>query len=322
MLTPKNSATIPLDKKVLLVNELLVNECSLLLYSPGVDVWRSFGSFIDNGLASGETCLYAYDETGIRLQLETIFGEAITQGRLLRFPLGRGYLPKEIEELGEKLEALCAKSRSEKRPARVLVDFGGLVTRHSFDKAVGLLRSLISLKEETFTLPQEKKKHPVLRTAIMAFNLESLDEEQIRTLMGICKNVIISTIDGTTTLALNFRSRRQLEPEVELAPKESLEHFVKRHLETIVLSLLSEHPMCGYDVIKTIYQRYYTSLSQGTVYSLLYSLEAKGLVTVMKAESQRSKIYVLTDQGRKLAESRIKDFVTAQRYLLESIQGT
>lgn len=321
MVTSKNSATIPLDKKVLLINELLVNECSLLLYSPGVDVWQSFGSFIDSGLASGETCLYAYDESGNKLQLETIFGEALASGRLLKFPLGRGYLPKEIEELGEKLKELCAKARSEKCPARILVDFGGLLTRHSFGKAVSFLKELMARKDESFALPQERKKQPILRTAIVAFNLESLNEEEIRTLLEISRNVLLSTVDGTTTLALNFRSRREV-PELELAPKESLEHFVKRHLETIVLSMLSERPMCGYDVIKTIYQRYYTSLSQGTVYSLLYSLEARGLVTLMKGESMRAKLYVLTEQGRALAESRINDFIAAQRYLLESIQRT
>ncbi|MEM3421466.1 MAG: helix-turn-helix transcriptional regulator [Candidatus Hadarchaeum sp.] len=321
MAIPRNAATIPLDKKVLLVNELLVNECSLLLYSPGVDVWRSFGSFIDSGLANGETCLYAYDESNNKLQLETIFGEALSSGRLLKFPLGKGYLPKEIEELGEKLKELCARSRSEKCAARVLVDFGALLTRHSFGKAFTFLKELMARKEEFFTPPQERKRQPILRTAIVAFNLESLNEEEIKTLLEINRNVMISTVDGTNTLALNFRSRREI-PELELAPKESLEHFVKRHLETIVLSMLSERPMCGYDVIKTIYQRYYTSLSQGTVYSLLYSLEARGLVTIMKGESMRSKIYVLTEQGRALAESRINDFIAAQRYLLESIQRT
>ncbi|MEM4188784.1 MAG: hypothetical protein QXN56_06560, partial [Candidatus Hadarchaeum sp.] len=119
MVTSRNSATIPLNKKVLLINELLVNECSLLLYSPGVNVWQSFGSFIDSGLANGETCLYAYDESTNRLQLEMIFGEALSSGRLLKFPLGKGYLPKEIEELSEKLKELCSKSRTEKCPARV-----------------------------------------------------------------------------------------------------------------------------------------------------------------------------------------------------------
>jgi DNA-binding PadR family transcriptional regulator len=218
---------------------------------------------------------------------------------------------------------LCSDVRSEKCSARVLVNFGGLVTRHSFEKAAEFVKALVSKKDETFSSRQEKKKQPILRTAITAFSLESLNEEEIKTLAGACGNVVISSQDGTTTLALNFRmSRGQLEPGIELAPKESLEHFVKRHLETIVLSMLSEHPMCGYDVIKTIYQRYYSSMSQGTVYSLLYSLESKGLLSVTKAESQRSKLYVLTEQGRALAESQIKDFVAAQRYLLESIQKT
>ncbi|MGQ9787721.1 MAG: helix-turn-helix transcriptional regulator [Candidatus Hadarchaeaceae archaeon] len=319
--TYSNSATIPLDRKVLLINELLVNECSLLLYSPGVDVWQSFGSFIKSGLANGEVCLYAYDESNNKLQLDTTFGKDMSNGRFLKFPLGRGYLPKEIEGLGEKLKELCIKSRSEKCPTRILVDFGGLLTKHSFDKAVAFLKEIIARKEEFFKPHHGDKKQPILRTAMVAFNLESLNEDEIRTLLEISRNAVISTVDGTTTLALNFRSRREV-PELELAPKESLEYFVKRHLETIVLSILREHPMCGYDVIKTIYQRYYASISQGTVYSLLYSLEDRGLVTLMKGESMRSKLYVLTEKGRALAESRINDFIAAQRYLLEFIQKT
>ena len=302
-MAPRNSASLPLDKKVLMLNDFLINDCSLLLYSQGVDVWRSFGSFIENGLANGEICLYAYDESNNKLQLDTIYSEAIASGKLRKFPLGKGYLPKEIEKLNDELKNLCADVRSDKCPAIILADFGGLVTRHSFEKAVDFIKAIISKKEETFNSRQEKKKQPLLRTAIMAFNLESLDEEHIKVLIGLNR-------------------RGQLEPGIELAPKDSLEHFVKRHLETIVLSMLSEHPMCGYDVIKTIYQRYYSSLSQGTVYSLLYSLESKGLLSVMKSDSQRSKLYVLTEQGRTLADSKIKDFVVAQRYLLESIQKT
>ena len=37
-------------------------------------------------------------------------------------------------------------------------------------------------------------------------------------------------------------------------------------------------PMCGYDIIKTIFIEYKVFLSQGTVYPILYSLVEQGLL--------------------------------------------
>lgn len=71
-------------------------------------------------------------------------------------------------------------------------------------------------------------------------------------------------------------------PSTEAIPRIALERFVKKHLETLVLSLLPRSPMCGYDLIRTIYQKYHTFLSQGTVYPLLYDRRARaeGLLRV------------------------------------------
>jgi len=80
------------------------------------------------------------------------------------------------------------------------------------------------------------------------------------------------------------------------------------------MALLPRSPMCGYDIIPTIYQRYHTFLSQGTGYPLLYSLEGEGLLSMVKSRSPRSEVYALTEEGK------INDFTSAQKYLLESIR--
>lgn len=312
----RNSASFPLDEKVLLFDNLMDKDYALLLYGPGVDVWRFFYSFMENGLGKDELCICIYDKVNSKLQLDVTFGEAIKTGKLFPFPLGEGYLPKEIEELEGQVKKVYTKARSEEKELRVLIDFGKLITRHSYDKAMDFVKGVLAMSSQS-----AKGKKPVPQTVMTAFNYESLEAEQTKALIGMHKNVLISTKDGTTTLALNFQTRKKIEGNgVEIAQRDALEHFVKRHLETIIYSMLLEHPMCGYDIIKTIYQRYYTSLSQGTVYSLLYALEAKGLLSVAKAETQRSKIYVLTEQGRGVADSQIKDFIVAQQYLLESIK--
>ncbi len=312
----KNSASFPLDEKVLLFDNLLNNDFALLLYGTGVDVWRFFYSFLENGIEKGELCVCVYDKANSKMELDVAFGGALKKGTLLPFPIGGGYLPKEIEDMEGQLKKIAAKARSNGGTLRVLVDFGKLVTRHSYDKALGLVKEILAMPQQG-----TKGKKPLSQTVLTAFNYESLEADQTKALIGMHKNVLISSKDGTTTLALNFQSRRKADENgVEIAQKDALEHFVKRHLETIVYSMLLERPMCGYDIIKTIYQRYYTSLSQGTVYSLLYSLEDKGLLSMAKSETQRSKLYVLTDPGRKVADTQIKDFIVAQQYLLESIK--
>ncbi len=311
----KNSASFPLDEKVLLFDNLMDKDYALLLYGPGVDVWRFFYSFMENGLSKDELCVCVYDRVNSKLQLDVAFGDAIKNGKLFPFPLGGGYLPKEIEDLEGQVKKVYTKARSEEKALRILIDFGKLITRHSYDKAMDLVNGVLAMAS------QSKGKKSAPQTVMTAFNYESLEAEQTKSLIGMHKNVLISTKDGTTTLALNFQTRKKIEDNgIEIAQRDALEHFVKRHLETIVYSMLLERPMCGYDIIKTIYQRYYTSLSQGTVYSLLYSLEAKGFLSVTKAESQRSKLYVLTEQGRGVADGQIKDFIVAQQYLLESIK--
>lgn len=73
--------------------------------------------------------------------------------------------------------------------------------------------------------------------------------------------------------------------------REGNEKFAGRNLEAIVLSMLSEQPMCGYDVIKAIFQRHDVVVSQGRVYPILYSLERRGLLRCELRTNARIKVY-------------------------------
>ena len=73
---------------------------------------------------------------------------------------------------------------------------------------------------------------------------------------------------------------------------------------TLVLKILSERPMYGYEIVTTLAQRSENifSLGQGTLYPLLYSLEKKGLICVCKKmkdkNSGRKRLYYkLTREG-------------------------
>ena len=81
--------------------------------------------------------------------------------------------------------------------------------------------------------------------------------------------------------------------------------------------------MCGYDIIKLIFEKYDIFLSQGTVYPLLYSLKDQG---ILQAEfgrgNMRSKIYSITMEGEEIVKDRLNEFTRAGEYVLSSISSS
>lgn len=87
-------------------------------------------------------------------------------------------------------------------------------------------------------------------------------------------------------------------------------HFVKGGATTLVLSVLNESPMHGYQLVQTIRARSdgIFDLSEGTVYPLLYGLEDKGLVKgawESPSGERRRKVYTLTARGRQALTRRL-----------------
>lgn len=99
------------------------------------------------------------------------------------------------------------------------------------------------------------------------------------------------------------------------------EEIVKNHLEIIILSLLLEKSMCGYDLIKEIITKYNVMISQGTVYPLLYSLKGEGIIHVepMKG-SMKTKRYSITEDTRNNIEKKIEGYIKTEEYILNSIR--
>ncbi len=97
--------------------------------------------------------------------------------------------------------------------------------------------------------------------------------------------------------------------------------IVKNHLEIIMLSMLIEKPMCGYDLIKEIFSRYNVLISQGTVYPLLYSLKGEGILQVesMKGD-MKTKRYFATPNERQSIKKKIYEFIREEESVLNSIR--
>jgi DNA-binding PadR family transcriptional regulator len=99
------------------------------------------------------------------------------------------------------------------------------------------------------------------------------------------------------------------------------ENIIKSHLEIIVLTLLSEMPMSGYNLIKEICAKYNVFLNQGTVYSLLYCLKDENIIRLecMKGD-MRTKRYCIIQEAKPIVERRLEEFIETEDYILNSIK--
>ncbi len=102
--------------------------------------------------------------------------------------------------------------------------------------------------------------------------------------------------------------------------------FRKGCTRTLVMKVLSERPMYGYEIAAALTKRSENifSLGQGTLYPLLYSLEKKGIIRVCKAKDlihsvRKRTYYELSPKGQKALEEDIstwKDIMKGMQLVL------
>lgn len=328
MATASQQVSLSIGDRVLLFKRGK-NGCSLLLYENGTEVYGTLFSFIESGLENDELCIFAYDNTERKIYPEDVLGTYVEAGKLHLLPIEKGGVLRGIKELNSKVCELCRRVRSKNGKAmRVAIDFGSLSTRSTFDNIIDCVRGVLQKRDEKIPLAWSRVRYkrknvklPLPLRVITAFDVDSLTGDAVGRLLELHENVIASTRNEHRMSLLNYHPPElPSPPPAKTFSRKALEKFIKKHLEVITLSLLLRSPMCGYDLIRTIYQRYHTFLSQGTVYPLLYDLERRELLGIVKSGSPRSKVYALTDHGKEEANDRINDFVSAQKYLLESIR--
>jgi DNA-binding PadR family transcriptional regulator len=93
---------------------------------------------------------------------------------------------------------------------------------------------------------------------------------------------------ATQTVTLSETSRARAFKQIE-------ERIIKDSLDLIVLKALKKEALNGYLINSIIQKRYSVKLSPGTIYSLLYSLEKKGLVE--GNFKHKIRYYTLTVEG-------------------------
>lgn len=112
---------------------------------------------------------------------------------------------------------------------------------------------------------------------------------------------------------------------------ENRSQFLKGCARTLVLQLLAERPMYGYELATELDRRSdgIFALGQGTLYPLLYSLETKGQVRITREElsadqGRKRRYYALTAKGRAELEANVvtwKEIARGMRLVLESVQA-
>src|SRR5580658_3976429 len=112
---------------------------------------------------------------------------------------------------------------------------------------------------------------------------------------------------------------------------ENKSQFLKGCARTLVLQLLAERPMYGYELAAELDKRSagIFALGQGTLYPLLYSLETQGLIRVTREElsadqGRKRRYYGLTPRGRATLENNIitwRQIAKGMRLVLDSVHA-
>ena len=88
--------------------------------------------------------------------------------------------------------------------------------------------------------------------------------------------------------------------------------LVSGSMTMLILNLLSEKDMYGYEMIDTLRQKSQNvfELKAGTLYPLLHDLEEKGLLVVYEQEfkGKTRKYYSLTKQGKRFLEKKKEEW--------------
>jgi DNA-binding PadR family transcriptional regulator len=192
------------------------------------------------------------------------------------------------------------------RGIRLEIDFGDVLRNADLEVISGL---------EKYS---QKFGEIVPVSHLCALDIGSVDQEILERLMGFHDRMFISVGEGSmVSLSHSSPQEEPIIPSIDIMSQDTMERCVKSSLDVIVLSLLQQEPMCGFDVIKTIVQRFNVLLSQGVVYPLLYSLKEQGYLTVEVKPDHKTRVYVPTEIGREFIKEKLMEYSAAQKRILD-----
>jgi len=102
--------------------------------------------------------------------------------------------------------------------------------------------------------------------------------------------------------------------------------LVKGSTSLLVLSVIAERDMYGYQIIRELEVRSEEvfSMNEGTLYPILHSLEKEGFLEAYweeNASARKRRYYRMTDEGRRELESRKKEWKTYAHAVSQVLQA-
>ena len=91
------------------------------------------------------------------------------------------------------------------------------------------------------------------------------------------------------------------------------QELLKGNTDTLLLALLQDEPMYGYQIVKEVNQRSngYFAFKEGTLYPALHRLERAGLIEGRwenTPTSVRRRYYLITAKGRQALDDRMREW--------------
>lgn len=102
--------------------------------------------------------------------------------------------------------------------------------------------------------------------------------------------------------------------------------IMKGSVDILILSVISKGSTYGYEIVKTLKASSddLYNMSEGTLYPALKRLERKGYLSSYWGETEtgsRRKYYKLTDDGKKVLISKIRDWNEVNKLIRISTEG-
>ena len=115
----------------------------------------------------------------------------------------------------------------------------------------------------------------------------------------------------------------------EVAEMAQRQELIKGSTDSLLLSLIGQQPMYGYQIIKELERRSqgYFKFKEGTLYPALHRLERAGLIAgnwQMLPSGRQRRYYHLTDRGHRLLVvkmSQWQDFLTAMNLIIQPVSS-
>jgi DNA-binding PadR family transcriptional regulator len=96
------------------------------------------------------------------------------------------------------------------------------------------------------------------------------------------------------------------------------DRFLKEFMDVLIMVKMREGETSGYDMLTYFHEKFDLLVSPGTVYSVLYSMERKGLIKARGVE--RKRIYTLTPKGEATIRAIQESSEVVQGFLKRLLQ--